>query len=389
MTNYDWIVVGGGIAGSALAYELAKQRFAVLLLDRAPNSPAATRYSYGGLAYWAGTTPLTQQLAAEGIALYRNLSAELGADIEFRELDLLLTVLPEADPQAVAADYAKAAIAPTVLDRQQACECEPQLNPDAISGALRFPHAHLCAQKAAEAYQAALQRSGGRLAWEAVLRLVRRGEAIAGVETARGQYGAAQVAIAAGGLSRALLQTAGLRLPLYFTHAEILHVPPVDWSLRALVMPAQLDRLAMEQAAARSPAAWDTPGQEPAPPILDPGAIQFRDRSLHVGQISRVLTDPTAPIDAAASEAQLRAAATHLFPALHGVPARWRRCLVGFSGSPTPAVGAIPGLPGAHLFAGFPNPLIHTAPLARHLAAQAAGQEDAVMAQVAIPDSRP
>jgi glycine/D-amino acid oxidase-like deaminating enzyme len=34
MKTQDWIVVGGGITGAALSYELAKKGFSVLLLER-------------------------------------------------------------------------------------------------------------------------------------------------------------------------------------------------------------------------------------------------------------------------------------------------------------------------------------------------------------------
>ncbi len=51
--NYDWIVVGAGFTGAALAYELAKQGFAVLLLEQNPQPKNATCYSYGGLAFWS------------------------------------------------------------------------------------------------------------------------------------------------------------------------------------------------------------------------------------------------------------------------------------------------------------------------------------------------
>ena len=37
MKNYDWIVVGAGITGAALAYELAKQGLQVLLLEKEKN----------------------------------------------------------------------------------------------------------------------------------------------------------------------------------------------------------------------------------------------------------------------------------------------------------------------------------------------------------------
>lgn len=49
MKIYDWIIVGGGIAGAALSYELIQQGFSVLLLEQDPTWQNATRYSYGGL----------------------------------------------------------------------------------------------------------------------------------------------------------------------------------------------------------------------------------------------------------------------------------------------------------------------------------------------------
>ncbi|MGL5805548.1 MAG: NAD(P)/FAD-dependent oxidoreductase, partial [Xenococcaceae cyanobacterium] len=92
MNTYDWIVIGGGITGSALAYELVKQNFQVLLIEKNATPDNATLYSYGGLAYWSGTNELTRQLCSEGIELHRSLSTELGADTEFRDIDLLLTI---------------------------------------------------------------------------------------------------------------------------------------------------------------------------------------------------------------------------------------------------------------------------------------------------------
>ena len=92
MANYDWIVIGGGITGAALSYELARQGGSVLLLEKEALPPSATRYSYGGLAHWAGKTPLLKALGEEGIHRYRTLSEELEADLQFRELDLLLLI---------------------------------------------------------------------------------------------------------------------------------------------------------------------------------------------------------------------------------------------------------------------------------------------------------
>ena len=74
MQTFDWIVVGAGITGSALSYELAKKGLKVLLLEKDPTYDNATRYSYGGVAYWSGTDDDSIQLCQESREIYHNLS---------------------------------------------------------------------------------------------------------------------------------------------------------------------------------------------------------------------------------------------------------------------------------------------------------------------------
>lgn len=149
MKTYDWTVVGGGITGAALAYELVKTGLSVVLIEKDAVAQNATRYSYGGLAYWSGSTELTRQLCQEAIARYNILSQELDADIELRELDLLLTIPAEANPEATAALYAQCAVPPRSLSVAEACELEPLLNGGAIAGALTVKHGHINPQKTA------------------------------------------------------------------------------------------------------------------------------------------------------------------------------------------------------------------------------------------------
>lgn len=147
MKTYDWIVVGGGMTGAVLAYELVKTGFSVLLLEKDAVAQNATRYSYGGLAYWSGSTPLTRQLCQEARDRYNILSQELDADIELRELDLLLTIPADSDLEVTAELYAQCAVPPCLLSVPEACELEPLLNPGAIAGALTVKHGHIHPQK--------------------------------------------------------------------------------------------------------------------------------------------------------------------------------------------------------------------------------------------------
>jgi glycine/D-amino acid oxidase-like deaminating enzyme len=386
MKTYDWIAIGAGFTGAALAYELAKTGFSVLLLEQCATSRNATRYSYGGLAFWSGTTPLTRQLCDEGMARYQVLSQELDADIEFRELDLLLTIATDIDPEVVAASYAHFAIPPKLLSVDEAWEMEPLLNRKAIAGALTVKHGHINPEKTAQAYIQAFLRAGGKIEITQVQNLTpspqaNRGVGIA-IKTTTGNYYAANVVVCAGGLSRQLLKASGIPVRLYFTHAEMIETPPVEVQLRTLVMPANLKRFQLEAESSVVDELWNEPGNEPIAPILDAGAIQFQDGSLRLGQISRVLTDPNAKVDSQASESWLRQSIGEVLPALAKLPGRWHHCLVAFSSDRLPLIGSIPEFQGIYVFSGFSNPLVIVPPLAQRFAHWVSGQEDEVITQL-------
>ncbi len=378
MANYDWIVIGGGITGAALSYELARQGGSVLLMEKDGVLNGATRYSYGGLAHWAGKTPMLKALGEEGIQRYRTLSEELEADIQFRELDLLMPIAPGYDAEAVEADMAECRIPPQPISVEAACELEPLLDPAALERVLWVSHGHINPFLTALAFQKAFQRLGGSLLTATVTGLHRQGERITGVAVGSTVYGAAQVVVCTGGWTRALLRQAGIRVPIYFTHAESVELDPPDLQLKALVMSTPVQRFELEQGSTRpdQDPLWDEPGHEPCPPILDAGILQFADGSMRMGQISRALTDPNAEVDGAASEAQIREQAGRYLPKLAHLPGQWYHCLVAFSGDQQPLIGSLPGWEGLQLFSGFSNPLAVVPVLARRFAQQVYGQTD-------------
>ncbi|NJR67014.1 MAG: FAD-binding oxidoreductase [Leptolyngbyaceae cyanobacterium CRU_2_3] len=382
MKTFDWIVVGAGLAGSALSYELAKAGFRVLLLEQSAAPPNGTRYSYGGIAYWSGLTDLTRQLCQESLEIHRHLSAELESETEFREMNLLLTIDADRDPESIAREYENFMVPPTCLSPEMAVEIEPLLNVKAIAAALLLPHGHVSPEATVAAYNQAFLRLGGVVEIAQVMGLMQTEDRVRGVMTLIEHYEAANVAICAGGLSRALLRQAGISARLYFTQAEIVETPPLEIRLQTLVMPAELKRFAMEAKAgsASNEVSWDQPGYEVTAPILDVGIIQFQDGRLRMGQVSRTLTDPYAQVNAVESEAEIRRAVGHVLPALEHLPGQWCSCLVSFSGDRLPLVGAI--AEGLHLFSGFSNPFALLPPIARRFAQFATGQPDPLMAQL-------
>ncbi len=372
------------MTGAAVAYEFAKQGLATLLLEQHQPLQGATRYSYGGIADWAGSTEITRQLCAEGIARHRLLSAELEGDTEFREIDLLLTIAPDADPPAIAANYQRFARPPQLISRATACELEPLLNPAAIAGALLTKHGHIEPQATSQAYGAAFQRLGGTFQVATMTGLLQHDRQITGVTTSAGDFSAAHVLICTGGITRQMLQAANIRIKQYFTHAEIIETPPVDVRLRTMVMPAITQRFQLEADSTQSDMEdlWDELGYEPAPPILDAGAIQLRDGRIRMGQTSRTLTDPQTAVDPGVSEAALRTQVGQVLPTIGTLPGTWCHCLIAFSRDQLPLIGEIPGLKGIHLFSGFSNPLAIVPALAQRFAKVAAGQPDRLIDQL-------
>lgn len=394
-TVYNWIVIGGGIAGAALGYELSQVGYSVLVVDHSqrgllgerPTSDSATRYSYGGLANWAGTSPLTCDLYATGMARHRILSQELGADTHFREIPLVMPIAPDADAGAVATTFAEVAQPPQWLSRAEACDLEPLLNASAIEGAFVVTQGQVDPDRLTAAYLQAMGRQGGKVAIATVQGFVQTAGRVTGVVTSTGTWQGENVVISAGGWSRALLAQLGVRMPLYFTHAEIVELPPAGVQLRTIVMTAPLERVSLEMAASAidREAVWEQPDQELVPPVMDAGAVQFQDGTIRLGQLSRALSDPAAKIDPATSEATIRTAVGQVLPALQALPGTWHHCLVAFSRDRLPLIGPVPGFTGLHLFTGFSTPLVALPTLAQRYARQLAGTPDPWLPQM-TPD---
>ena len=375
MTTYDWIVIGGGITGSALAYELSKQGLKVLLIEKDAQAKNATFYTYGGLPYWSGKTELSRKLGQEGIELHRNLAQELGAETGFRELDLLLTVPVDQDLDQLAPSYNQFAVQPEILDTQQACELEPLLNSEAIAGAFKFPYAQVNGQQIVSAYQQAFARQGGEIIYEQVTGFIRSQDKIQGVTTTKNKYHAAKTVVCTGGLTNSLLRSAGLNSKTYFTHALVIKTPPIAQQLQAIIMPAIQQRFDLEATAKEldSASTWENPNSQVIQTILDAGVAQQSDRSLYMGQISSLITDPNPVLDPQVAEQEIRAAIATILPELATVPGSCHHCLVAFNNQNIANVGNLKNLRGIYLFSGFTSTMIFAPPLAKHFASWVCG----------------
>lgn len=82
---YDVIVVGGGIIGSSVAWQLAKRQKKVLVLERRDSASGSAGATDGVVGYHTKKPGVQLDLAIQSINMFKTLEQELGVDIEFED----------------------------------------------------------------------------------------------------------------------------------------------------------------------------------------------------------------------------------------------------------------------------------------------------------------
>lgn len=226
------IVIGAGIVGAAIAYELAKRGVAVTILERSKPAAGATGDSF---AYLNASTKTASrpyfQLNWLGMAGWRIWQQEPGASLPlqwggatyWRDTEGESAKLRESLKIAQQWGYAGRALDDAALQALL-----PGLAIGPVSTAALFPEEG--AVDPAGAVAALLARAGKlgaklRAPVEVTSLLVRDGQVV-GVRTADGVLEAGTVVLAAGLGSEALAAQAGVQLPLSASPGVLIHTRP-------------------------------------------------------------------------------------------------------------------------------------------------------------------
>lgn len=300
-------VIGGGLAGSLLALELADLGLEVALIDGGSSAACATALSYGVVAAWAAPPTALGRLMRQAPGRWRRWQRRLGP-LGWRRRWLQLhgagplRRLPLPCGQ-VEAPVLLAAL-PALLERQ----------------AIRRIHANAVGLKP-EGQEWRLQLADGQ------------------------ELQTDQVVLAAGAACRSLWP--GLSPGLRVSWAGVIELEawPVGQRPGLLRLPARFARIALERRA---------PELQQEQWVVDPGLVPWGESAL-AGQISLVRPglEPGVPPDAAVMEQRLRQALEALDPAIGQAPGRYRQVPVAFCSGGQPLVGPVPGAPGLWQFCGF------------------------------------
>lgn len=144
--NADVAIIGGGIIGCAIAYELSKQHVSVIVIDKSSRVGAEASWAGAGiLTSHASTHEPYPELCRASLAMYPNLASELknetDIDIEFIRSGTVSVFFNEAEASGLvglAERRVNRGFTAEVLTAEQSWQLEPDIS-KSIAGAVLFP----------------------------------------------------------------------------------------------------------------------------------------------------------------------------------------------------------------------------------------------------------
>lgn len=241
------VIVGGGVAGCAVAYFLSQAGVKATIIEREGISSQASGFSAGGLNPLEGSCipgPLSA-LAMTSFKLHKELwgplSRETGIDFQGRIVSLTKVAFAEDEIPPLQASmnlFEEARLegfSGEWLHRSELLKVEPRLSPELIGGVRLFGNAALSSLLYTQALAEAAQRKGTTVLSGAARGVRLDNGRVLSVILADEEISCDQVVLAAGPWSREMEQWLDISVPVDPLKGEILrlelHGPPLGGDL--------------------------------------------------------------------------------------------------------------------------------------------------------------
>jgi len=237
----DLVIIGGGVVGCSIAYNLAKLGAKnIILLEKNTLASGSTGRCGAGIRQQFGTK-MNCILARESIKIFENLSQELEYDIELNQGGYLILAYTEKEVNQFKKNVAleqSLNIKARFITVEEAKEIVPPLNTEGILAATFCPtDGHANPFKTNFAYAEAAERLGVKIyTFTEVKEIETENHKIVAVNTDKGKLLTPMVVNAAGGYSGIIGKMVGVDIPVYSQRHQILITEPIDPLFRPMLM---------------------------------------------------------------------------------------------------------------------------------------------------------
>ena len=254
MPDCDVAVIGAGVIGTAITYELVARGASVILLDCRGTGLGSTQAAAGMLVpYLEGFGRPLLPLATKSLEMYDafvdRISRDAGLGIGFHRsgsLQIVTSDQPADELQHIASDARAAGIECELLDARAAREAEPQLTPDVSCALLMKSHGFVVTADLIGALAAAAIKHGARVRVPARAQRVEHSGDHLDVHTDTGDPVTANHVVVAAGSWSGHLDIAGVpALPVKPVRGQLLQLASdaapltrIVWGPRCYLVPA-------------------------------------------------------------------------------------------------------------------------------------------------------
>lgn len=233
--NFDAVVIGAGVVGCSVAFQMAEAGLKVALLDRAFPCAGTSRATQAGIGVYSKKPRSNLELNMKGAELYPWLASKLDVDIELRMDGVLNVALDDEALEKMRAFLAKQHETPgyraDLLTGDEAREMEPSLSPQVVGAAFCPLDGQVNSLLYTYALAQGLEKHGGQvMAGVEVTGLRSQGQGSWAVSTSQGELQSAWVVNCAGIYAPTIAKMTGVDLPIAPNKGHVLvteAIPPL------------------------------------------------------------------------------------------------------------------------------------------------------------------
>ena len=239
----DIVIIGAGVIGASIAYQLAKRNQNVVVLERS-DLVGGSSGACGGMVFLQSKSPGPHlNLALESVKRFQDLENELEADIEFQNNGGMIVIETEEQLEAIkqfVEKQKKSGLDVSLLDRQQARDRAPALS-EAIIGSTFSPmDGQVHPIFLTFAFINAAQKRGARLFTDTLITGIgKTAHAVTSVKTNRGEIETNVIVNAAGIHAPEIGAMAGLEIPIRPRRGQLLVTEAVEPVISTCILSAQ------------------------------------------------------------------------------------------------------------------------------------------------------